>query len=73
MAQPKKNNKSFEEALQELETVVSRLEAGELGLEESLQLYEQGVALIRHCTGKLESARLKLEELKAGDADEETV
>lgn len=73
MAKQEKREPTFEEALQKLETVVARLEEGELSLEESLRLYEEGVALTRRCAGQLENAQLKLEELKAGEADEETV
>lgn len=61
---------SFEETVQELEQIIARLEQGELNLDESLALYEQGIALTRQCSQQLESAQLKLEELKAGKSDE---
>ena len=61
---------SFEETVQELEKIIARLEQGELNLDESLALYEQGIALTRQCSQQLESAQLKLEELKAGKSDE---
>lgn len=61
---------SFEETVQELEQIIARLEQGELNLDESLALYEQGIALTRQCSQQLESAQLKLEELKAGKPDE---
>jgi exodeoxyribonuclease VII small subunit len=51
---------SFEQALQQLEGVVQRLEQGELALEESLELYEQGVRLSRLCHAKLEEAEAKV-------------
>jgi exodeoxyribonuclease VII small subunit len=54
---------SFEAALQRLETIVQRLEKGELPLEESLVLYEEGVRLARLCHGKLEEAEGKIELL----------
>jgi exodeoxyribonuclease VII small subunit len=54
---------SFEEALFELETIVSRLEAGDLSLEESLALFQQGQRLARHCSGQLEAASLRVEQL----------
>lgn len=54
---------SFEEALSELETIVSRLETGDLSLEESLALFEQGQWLARHCGGQLEAASLRVEQL----------
>jgi exodeoxyribonuclease VII small subunit len=54
---------SFELALQELEETVSRLEHGELTLEESLALFERGQQLAARCNAELESAALKVEQL----------
>jgi exodeoxyribonuclease VII small subunit len=54
---------SFEAALQKLETIVQRLEKGELTLEESLGLYEEGIRLSRLCHAKLEEAEGKIEQL----------
>ena len=60
----KKNEEpSFEGALAALETIVERLEKGELSLEESLKLYEEGIQLSRLCHGKLEEAEGKIEML----------
>jgi exodeoxyribonuclease VII small subunit len=59
----KKEELSFEGALEALEKIVARLEKGELALEESLQLYEEGVRLSRLCHGKLEEAEGKIEIL----------
>lgn len=56
---------SFEEALQELEQTVARLEAGDLTLEESLALFEQGQKLSAHCQYVLEQAQLRVEVLTA--------
>ena len=53
----------FEDALKELEELVARLEKGELPLEESLVLYEEGVRLSRLCHAKLEEAEGKIELL----------
>jgi exodeoxyribonuclease VII small subunit len=53
----------FEEALKQLEDVVAKLEKGELSLEESLRLYEQGIGLSRLCHQKLEEAEGKIELL----------
>lgn len=55
----------FEEAMQELETIVQSLERGELRLEESLRLFERGVTLARQCRNSLQSAELKVQELVA--------
>ena len=60
----KKNEEpSFEEALAALEAIVDRLEKGELSLEESLKLYEEGIRLSRLCHGKLEEAEGRIEML----------
>ena len=47
---------SFEENLKRLEGIVDRLERGELGLEESLQLFEQGITLSEQCKQELDAA-----------------
>ena len=54
---------TFEAALARLEQIVQRLEKGELALEESLALYEEGVSLSRVCHAKLEEAEGKIELL----------
>jgi exodeoxyribonuclease VII small subunit len=61
--------RSFEEALAELETRVARLERGDLQLEEALQLYEQGVALIRECQSRLDAADARIVALTAAGAE----
>ena len=54
---------SFETAIKQLEDIVQRLEKGELALEESLRLYEDGIRLSRLCHAKLEEAEGKIEML----------
>jgi exodeoxyribonuclease VII small subunit len=54
---------SFEQALAELEQIVQKLEKGELPLEESLKLYEDGIRLSRLCHAKLEEAEGRIEVL----------
>ena len=65
----------FEAALAELESIVARLEQGELPLEESLRQFERGVALTRQCQTALRAAEQKVEILLrksgAGTADEQ--
>ena len=56
-------NMSFEEAMQELEDTVGKLEQGNLNLEESLALFEKGQALAAFCNAQLEAASLKVEQL----------
>lgn len=55
--------KSFEDALQELEQILSEIEGGQVGLEESLVKYERGTFLIQHCRGVLSSAEKQIEVL----------
>ena len=63
--------KDFESAIAELETIVKRLEEGDLALEASLQLYERGVQLSRFCHGRLEEAERRIEILdERGDLRE---
>ena len=57
---------SFEQALAELETIVSKLESGQAPLEQSIDLYERGALLKAHCESKLEAARLKVEKIVLG-------
>jgi exodeoxyribonuclease VII small subunit len=54
---------TFEQALGELEQIVQKLERGELPLEESLRLYEEGIRLSRLCHAKLEQAEGRIEVL----------
>ena len=55
--------KDFEAAITELETIVKKLEDGDLPLETSLQLYERGVQLSRFCHAQLEQAERRIEIL----------
>ena len=54
---------SFEEALKRLEEIVQRLEGGELPLEESLRVFEEGIHLTRVCSDRLEKAEKRIEIL----------
>ncbi len=54
---------TFETALAELEQIVSKLEAGELTLEESLALFERGQKLADYCNNLLDNASLRVEQL----------
>ena len=72
-------NLSFEEALQELETIIKKMENGEVKLSDSVSLYERGIALKNHCEEVLKSAKLKIEKIQlkpmenGGDTEFETV
>ncbi len=73
---PKKNNStpdlppveqlSYEQALEELETIVATLEANKLPLEDTMALYERGQAITRHCMALLDNAELRVKKL-SGD------
>ena len=54
---------NFEEALRQLEEIVTRLESGDLTLEEAMALFEDGQRLTALCNAKLESASLQVEQL----------
>ncbi len=55
--------KDFESALKSLEEIVAQLESGDLPLDRSLQLFEEGVQISRFCHSKLEEAERKVETL----------
>ncbi|MEP4704607.1 MAG: exodeoxyribonuclease VII small subunit [Hyphomicrobiales bacterium] len=54
----------FEQALQELESIVSKLEQGRVDLEQSIQIYERGEALKKHCEKLLSQAEKKIEKIR---------
>lgn len=56
----------FEDALNKLEKIVSKLEDGDIPLEESLKLFEEGIRLSRFCNQKLDEAEKKVEILLKG-------
>ena len=57
------NELSFEAAFAELETIVARLESGELPLDESVALFERGRKLSEHCQALLDKAELRVKQL----------
>ena len=60
---PSDKTKTFESSLEELERIVRDLERGELPLEKSLELFEQGVKLSRECQERLNQAERRIEIL----------
>ena len=58
--------KSFEEGMRELEAILSDMENGQIGLEESLVRYERGAFLIQHCRSVLSAAQTQIEQLTRG-------
>ncbi len=61
----------FEKALQELETLVERMEHGDLSLEQSLKDFERGIELTRACQGALKEAEQKVRILVERDGQQE--
>ncbi len=59
-------SKSFEAAMKRLEEIVRTMERGELPLEESLKLFEEGTALVRGCAKQLDEAEMKIVKLMKG-------
>jgi exodeoxyribonuclease VII small subunit len=67
MVEKKENNDisklSFEQAIKKLTDIVSKIEDGQISLEQSLSQYEQGMELIKHCRAILQKAEKKIEEI----------
>ena len=54
---------SFEQAIQQLKGIVDKIEQGEIPLQDSLDQYEKGMALIKHCRGILQKAEKRIEKI----------
>mgnify|MGYP001258495986 FL=1 len=66
---------SFEKAMEELESIVSDLENGSIELEESIEKYQRGIQLKKHCDQKLKEANMKIDQIeidKDGNVTEKT-
>ena len=78
MAQKKKNKKStaldisFEQAIEDLTGIVNKIETGQVSLAESLEQYEKGMAMIKHCRGILLDAEKRIEQIAENQEQEET-
>ncbi len=55
---------SFEDALRELEGIVTSLERGDVSLDDAIAAFERGTVLKAHCQARLEEARMKVEQIK---------
>ncbi len=73
MVKKRKDSPDFEKALQELEGLVEKMEAGELSLEDSLGHFERGIELTRTCQKALKAAEQKVQILLAKDGEQEPV
>ena len=58
---------SFEDALRGLEDIVTRLERGDVPLEDSIALYERGAALKKHCEARLNAAQMRVEAIRLAE------
>ena len=56
-------NLTFEQALRELQGIVEKLEAGEVSLDEAIEMYERGVKLSKYCMDKLLQAELRIKKI----------
>lgn len=65
--------KDFEKSLQQLEKIVASMESGELGLEESLNQFEQGIKLAKNCQDTLANAELRVEQLIEKNGLQQTI
>ena len=60
----KEKNSSFESNLKKLELIVDKLESGEIGLEESVKLYEEGMKIKKFCDEKLKDIEMQIKKIK---------
>lgn len=60
---------SFEQSLEDLESIIARVESGEVGLEKSIEEYERGVELIKRCRAILERAEQRIQHLSLEDLE----
>jgi len=63
-AKPDVSDYSFEKAVAELESIVARLERGDVALNESIEIYERGEALKKHCEALLSAAENRIEKIR---------
>lgn len=71
MSPRKKRQLRFEEALARLESIAERTEATDVGLEELINLVEEGMTLLRDCRTQLEQAELRIQKLNNPDTAQE--
>ena len=62
---------NFEESIKQLKEIVERIEQGQIPLQDSLEQYEEGMALINHCRGILQKAEKRIEKITAQDGEKE--
>ena len=70
MSDNKSEQPTFEESIKRLEEIVAKLEEGQVPLDESLKLFEEGVGLSRQCNARLEEIERRIEILVKGEDGE---
>ena len=68
---PDTDELTYEQAIEQVEAIADKIEAGEIGLEDSVEQYERGVALIKRCRSILEQAELRVQKLALVDRDDD--
>ena len=63
----KEKNNNFEANLKKLEVIVDKLESGDIGLEESVKLYEEGMRIKKICDKKLKDIEMQIKKIKIED------
>lgn len=66
MSQENEQSKSFEASMARLEQIVRQMEQGEVPLEESLRLFQEGTELVRQCTSLLDHAEMQIKQVVKG-------
>ena len=72
MSKNKEENITFEQAIEELETIINRLEEGDVPLDETIKLYEKGSELKDFCEKKIKSAEVKIQKINQNKITKET-
>ena len=62
---------TFEQAIGQLKEIVNKIEQGEIPLQDSLEQYEKGMALIKHCRGILQKAEKRIEKISKEEPPEQ--
>jgi len=72
MTKPDVKSLSFEDAMGQLEKIVDALDSGDVSLEKSIDIYEQGAALQKHCEDKLKQAEMRVQKIVADSSGKAT-
>jgi exodeoxyribonuclease VII small subunit len=73
MPKPKKQYNTFEDSFKRLETILEKLESDDCTLDETIQLYEEGLGLTKMCYDKLNAAELRIKEISKNQKNETAI